>query len=176
MSLLEILAIIIGTAASTYGVIELVEYTQNKLRERRQRKQQREQSAAPSGPFRLLNFAHPITLEQRNRVEKILGVTIEKIEDRPLHLDHDDLFEGQVRRTVNSFPLSSEDWQKGDFVVNLPGYVPAAAVLLAELHGRMGHFPTVVRLQPVPDSSPQIYEIAEIMNLQRIRDRAREQR
>jgi len=176
MSPLEILGVVIGIAAGIYGVIELVEWLHKKQRERRQRRQQRAQSAAPAGPFRLLNFAHPITPDQKMAVEERLAVTVEEVVDRPLHLEHDDSFEEQVRRVVDSVPLSSEAWQTADFVVNLPGYAPAAAVLLAELHGRMGHFPTAIRLRPVPNSSPTIYEVAAVINLQTVRDGAREQR
>ena len=34
----------------------------------------------------------------------------------------------------------------------------------AELHGRMRHFPTLLRLRPVPDLIPT-YEVAELLNL-----------
>ena len=47
---------------------------------------------------------------------------------------------------------------------------------LAELHGRMGYYPPVVRLRPVPDSLPPRYEVAEILNLQAVRDDARRKR
>jgi hypothetical protein len=60
-------------------------------------------------------------------------------------------------------------------LVNPPGYAPAAFVLLAELHGRIGHFPSLVRLRP--KSGPvTTYEVAELLNLQTIRDAARERR
>lgn len=61
-------------------------------------------------------------------------------------------------------------------LINPPGYAPAAAVLLAELHGRSGHFPAIVRIRPVPDSNPTRYEVAEVINLQAIRERSREER
>jgi hypothetical protein len=40
----------------------------------------------------------------------------------------------------------------------------------------MGYFPSVLRLRPVPDSNPPQFEVAEIINLQAVRDRAREHR
>jgi hypothetical protein len=61
-------------------------------------------------------------------------------------------------------------------LVNLPALAPAAAALLAELHGRMGYFPAIVRIRPVAGSTPPAYEVAEIINLQAVRDAARERR
>lgn len=45
-------------------------------------------------------------------------------------------------------------------------------MVLAELHGLTGHFPTIMRLKP----SGATYEVAEIINLQKIRDKRRELR
>jgi hypothetical protein len=60
--------------------------------------------------------------------------------------------------------------------VNPPGLAPATAALLAELHGRMGYFPSILRLRPVSGTTPTRYEVAEIINLQALRDAARLQR
>lgn len=49
-------------------------------------------------------------------------------------------------------------------------------VQLAELHGRIGHFPVLIRLRPVADSVPTRYEVAELLNLQAIREQARYRR
>ena len=181
MTLAEIVGLIIGLIAlggSIYGFVELYEWWATKQKQRRLAEKRREQSMAPAGPFRLLNFAHPITPEQKATLEEYLQVTIdtENIVDRPMHLAHDELFEDQVRRILDGIPLSSEEWQTAGFAVNLPGFAPATAIVLAEIHGRSGHFPTVLRLRPVVGSSPQVYEVAEVMNLQLVRDRARQGR
>lgn len=55
----------------------------------------------------------------------------------------------------------------------LPSLNFIAAVLLAELHGRMGYFPTIVRLRPVADATPRRFEVAELIDLQSVRDVAR---
>ncbi|MBC7335619.1 MAG: hypothetical protein H5U01_05025 [Clostridia bacterium] len=39
----------------------------------------------------------------------------------------------------------------------------------------MGHFPAIMRLRPTSDVPPQ-FEVAEIINLQQVRDQARERR
>jgi hypothetical protein len=48
--------------------------------------------------------------------------------------------------------------------------------LLAELHGRMGYFPTCIRMRPVAGARPPRYEVAEALDLQTVRDRARQTR
>jgi hypothetical protein len=72
--------------------------------------------------------------------------------------------------------LSSEELQTKPILVNLPSLNTIAALLLAELHGRMGYFPPVLRLRPVSGVTPPRFEAAEIINLQEIRDSARKQR
>lgn len=61
-------------------------------------------------------------------------------------------------------------------LVNPPSLNYSAALLIAELHGRMGYFPTCVRLRPVKDALPPRFEAAELMNLQAVRDTARRRR
>lgn len=50
------------------------------------------------------------------------------------------------------------------------------AILLAELHGRMGRFPTIVRLRPMTDSLVNSFEVAEIINLDSVCNAARARR
>jgi len=49
-------------------------------------------------------------------------------------------------------------------------------VVLAELHGRCGYFPSILRLKPVAGSTPPRFEVAETVNLQAVRDTSREAR
>jgi len=48
--------------------------------------------------------------------------------------------------------------------------------LLAEVHGRTGYFPTIIRLRPVAGVTPPQFEVAELLNLQAVRDAARVRR
>ena len=48
--------------------------------------------------------------------------------------------------------------------------------LPAELHRRIGHFPSLIRLRPLAGSIPTVYEVAELLNLQTIREIARTRR
>lgn len=57
-----------------------------------------------------------------------------------------------------------------------PTYNFAAMTLLAELHGRMGYFPAILRIRPVSESLPPRYEVAEIIKLQEVRAEARTKR
>jgi hypothetical protein len=82
----------------------------------------------------------------------------------------------QARALANAVMLTGNEWQTDSILVNLPGHSSIAACLLAELHGRMGHFPAILRLRPKQNTTPQEYEMAEILNLQTIRDSAREMR
>jgi hypothetical protein len=72
--------------------------------------------------------------------------------------------------------LTPEEWQTAPLLVVLPSLNYIAAIVLAELHGRMGYFPSVVRLRPVEDALPPRYEVTEIINLQGVRDAARKKR
>jgi hypothetical protein len=124
----------------------------------------------------LLNFSHPLTSAQLEQIEALTGQVVERVFDLMPQLDHERPFDSQIRELVDGVGLSSQEWQTTPLLLNPPGYAPAAIVLLAELHGRMGYFPAMVRLRPVPDSNPTQYEVAEIINLQALRDQARKWR
>jgi hypothetical protein len=124
----------------------------------------------------LLNFSHPLTDEQQAQVAALTGQAVTEVRGEMPQLDHGMPFEEQVRTLVDRLGLSAEEWQTTPILVNPPGYAPATAVLLAELHGRTGHFPAVLRLRPVEGSLPTRYVVAEAVNLQAVRDRAREER
>lgn len=124
----------------------------------------------------LINFSHPITKEQKKQIKSMIGKKTIQIIDVPSQFDQNLPFADQVRALVDGIALSPEAWQKTPLLINPPSYNFAAMVMLAELHGRMGYFPAIIRIRPIPDSVPMIYEIAEIINLQSIREFAREQR
>ena len=124
----------------------------------------------------LLNFSHPLTPKQLQRIGELTGRPVVRVMGIPTQLDHERPFAKQVRELVDGVGLSSEQWQAAPLVINPPGYAPAAVALLAELHGRMGYFPSMLRLRPVPGSNPPQFEVVEIINLQALRDRARERR
>jgi hypothetical protein len=124
----------------------------------------------------VLNFTHPLTEGQQAQIEALSGQAITQMVACPTHLDHAAPFVEQVAALVAGLDLPSETWQGAPIVVNPPALASAAAVVLAELHGRMGYFPPVVRMRPVPEALPPQYEVAEIINLQALRDAARARR
>lgn len=124
----------------------------------------------------LLNFGHPLTEQQLARVRELVGRDIERVVAIPTQFDHARSFEEQTRELLRTIPLTPEQWQTTPIVINPPSLAPITAVLLAEVHGRCGYFPTIIRLRPLAQSMPPQYEVAEILNLQAIRDAARTRR
>ena len=124
----------------------------------------------------LLNFAHPLTEAHCHTIEAMTGQSISELVERMPHFDDETPFAAQVNSLVASLEIAPDRWQTIPILVNPPGYAPAAGVLLAVLHGLMGHFPALLRVRPVVDSTPTRYEIAEIVNLQAVRELARQER
>lgn len=124
----------------------------------------------------VVNFSHPLTDAQRAQAEALTGMTISRVIEIMPQVDVALPFAEQVRAILDTPVLSAVEWQTLPLVVNLPGLAPLAAALLAELHGRMGYFPTILRLRPVNGSTPTRYEVAEVINLHAIRETARAKR
>lgn len=124
----------------------------------------------------ILNFAHPLTPKQLDQIAAIVGKTSERIQDVKVQFNLEEPFGQQVIRLLDELGISSQDWQTGGWLIVLPSLNYGAAVLLAELHGRMGHFPTILRLRPVAGALVTEYDVAEIINLENIRAEARTRR
>ncbi len=123
----------------------------------------------------ILNFMHPLTDEHKAQIESLSSIAIKGIQTIPVQINQSEPLEAQIRAIVDALPLTSEEWQTRSLLINPPGYAPAAFVLLAELHGRMGHFPTFIRLRPKAGPVTS-FEVAELLNLQTIRETARTHR
>ncbi len=124
----------------------------------------------------LLNFSHPLTAEQVEQIERLAGRAVSERVELPVQFDNYRPFLPQLEELAARIPVSPERLQTEPVVVNLPALNFIAALLLAELHGRMGYFPPVLRLRPVEGSLPPRYEVAEILNLQAVREGARRRR
>jgi hypothetical protein len=124
----------------------------------------------------LLNFAHPLSPAQIEQAAVLSGQPVERVIDLPVQFDPAQPFEAQLKELMERLPLDAQQLQTVPLVVNLPSLNFIAALLLAELHGRMGYFPPVLRLAPAPGSLPPRYEVSEILNLQAVRDAARRSR
>jgi hypothetical protein len=124
----------------------------------------------------LLNFSHPFTPDQLADVGAWTGQAIEQVIMAPAQFDPDQPFGPQLDDLLAHIPLTTAEWQTAPILVNLPALNVITAMLLAELHGRLGYFPPVLRLARVAGSLPPRYAVAEILNLQAVRDAARAKR
>lgn len=123
----------------------------------------------------IVNFTHPITEEQCKQIEEKAGLYISEIVQPtkiPIHFNEDNSFEEQVVKCIDEIGLTDEQWQGLQILVNIPGFATIAAPLIAELHGRMGHFPNVIRFKRSKTDATR-YDFEEVVQLQRIRDNAR---
>ncbi len=125
---------------------------------------------------KILNFGHPLNDAQLHQIEALTGQHVAEVRDIPTHFDSDQPFVPQVKALANACGLSPNEWQTTPLLVNLPALNLIAVTLLAELHGRMGYFPAVLRLRPIFSGNRPQFEVAEVINLQALRDRARAER
>src|SRR5258707_15556088 len=123
----------------------------------------------------ILNFTHPLTGEHKAQIETLAEATIDEIRLIPVQIAQAQPLEKQIREIVDAIGLTSEEWQTRPLLINPPGYASAAFVLLAELHGRIGQFPVVMRLRPKAGTLPA-YEGADLFNLQTVREESRKHR
>lgn len=124
----------------------------------------------------LLNFSHPLTDPQREQIEALTGQAIDRELAAMPQFDEQQPFGAQLASLLAQIDLTPAQWQGEPILVILPSLNFIAAALLAELHGRMGYFPPVVRTKPVAGSLPRQFEVAEILDLQTLREAARRNR
>jgi hypothetical protein len=124
----------------------------------------------------LMNFAHPLTAGQRAALERQTGTRLARVIDVPAQFDPAAPFAEQAARLIDAVGLTPAQWQTKPLLVNLPSLSSIAALPLAEVHGRAGYFPLVLRLRQVPGRIPVEYGLAELLNLQAVRDAARTRR
>lgn len=127
--------------------------------------------------MQILNFAHPITEAQLEQINTLAAPqTVKRVLTIPVQFDPAQPFLPQLDTLLSTIPLSTEELQTLPILVNLPSLNSIAAMLLASLHGRMGYFPGILRLRSVSNQTPPVFEVAEIINLQALRDNNRSER
>ncbi len=124
----------------------------------------------------LLNFSHPLTPAHLAQVKALAGHPVERVIEAHSQVDPQQPLTPQVMALADKTELTPAEWQTLPLLVNPPALNFVAAVLLAELHGRCGYFPTMLRMRPVVGSTPPQFEAAELVNLQAVRDEARQRR
>lgn len=120
----------------------------------------------------ILNFSHSLTKEQLEQIEEIVKRKIEQVIPVKVQFNHQESFIEQMQKMLEGFNLD-QNLLEGGFLVNLPSFNVISALLLAEIHGRMGYFPGIIRIRPVEGAIPPKFEVAELINLQQIRETAR---
>ena len=121
----------------------------------------------------LLNFSHPITPAQADQIQALTAQPIARTIALMPHFDEQTPFGPQFSGLLDQIDLTPDEWQSEPILVVLPSLNFIAAMLLADLHGRMGYFPPVVRTRPVAGSLPRRFEVAEMLDLQTLRERGR---
>ena len=124
----------------------------------------------------LLNFSHPLTGAQLEALKSETGQAAFDLREVKTHFDPEQTFTDQVRTLIESLNIDNKTWQTEPILINPPAFNAIALALFAELNGRMGYFPAIIRLKPISGSTPPRFEFAEIINLQAIREQARAQR
>jgi hypothetical protein len=123
----------------------------------------------------LLNYAHPLSEAQLAAVATAVGEPPE-MRELAAHVDRGRPLAEVARELADAAGLSGEGWQTMPLVLNPPALAPVALALLAEIHGRSGGFPALLNVRPVAGSVPTRYEVAEVLNLQALREAARGRR
>ena len=124
----------------------------------------------------LLNFSHPLTPDHLQQIETLIGQKVERVVEVHSQIDAQQPLVPQVVALADQAGLSPAEWQTLPILVNPPALNFIAVALLAELHGRCGYFPAHLRTRPVQGSIPPQYEVAEVLDLQAVRDAARQRR
>jgi len=124
----------------------------------------------------LLNLSHPLTTTQLEQIEAVSGQKITEVKNVSVHFEAAKPYPTQIVELVDSIGFTPQQWQNEPILLNPPSFNFIAVALLAELHGRMGYFPPCIRLRPIKDSLPPQFEVAEILNLNEIREQARRRR
>lgn len=124
----------------------------------------------------LLNYTHPLNEEQLASVAELCGGVPVEVRNLAAHADRDRPLAEVARELADGAGLGAEAWQTTPLVLNPPALAPLALALIAEVHGRSGGFPAILNVRPVEGGVPTRYEVAEVVNLQALRDGARARR
>jgi hypothetical protein len=124
----------------------------------------------------LLNFSHPLTNANLTQVETLTGKKVDRVIEVNSQIDPQQPLVPQVVAMADQCGLSPVEWQTQLILVNPPSLHWVAVTLLAEIHGRCGYFPSHFRLRPVGEKMPTGFEVAEVLDLQTVRNEARQRR
>ncbi|MBM3494204.1 MAG: hypothetical protein FJX72_07775 [Armatimonadetes bacterium] len=122
----------------------------------------------------VLNFAEPLSRDSLSTLSALCGRKARRTVDLAAEFDDALPLAEQVRAMLDGIGLSASDWQNQAMVVNLPPDPVTAALLVAEIAGRRGRTPSILRWRRMaPGAAP---EPAEVISLHEIRKEARHMR
>lgn len=124
----------------------------------------------------VINFSgHPLTPDQKHQIEEMENGFIGEVIEIPLHFDPTQSMKFQIERAIESINLTKDEWSSQNLYLVLPGLAPGGAAVLAYIHGLRGSFPKVIWIYQNPEDRTR-FDVAQILNLQDLRDTAREKR
>lgn len=126
--------------------------------------------------MQIINFAHPLTRDQLAGIQALANIKIAGVIEVGSKIDLNKAIEPQIEAMLDQINLTPQEWQTKPILINLPSLNFSTAALLAQLHGRVGYFPSILRLKPDTGGLAPRFEVAEILNLQAMRERARGKR
>jgi len=126
--------------------------------------------------MQIINFAHPLTRDQLAGIQALANIKIAGVIEVGSQIDLNKAIEPQIEAMLDQINLTPQEWQTKPILINLPSLNFSTAALLAQLHGRVGYFPSILRLKPDTGGLAPRFEVAEILNLQAMRERARGKR
>jgi len=121
----------------------------------------------------IINFAHPLTNDHLDQISVITGENIDKVIEVNSNILTEEPLAPQAIALIDRVVLSKREWQTFSILINLPSLNYTTATLISEIHGRCGYLPTIIRMRPVKGALPARFEVAEIIDLQALRDAAR---
>lgn len=122
----------------------------------------------------ILNLAAPLSTNDVSTIAALCGRKARRVIDLALAFSETDPLAPQVRSLLDSLGFSSSEWQSQSVVVNLPDDPVAATLLIADIAGRRGRTPSVIRWKR--GGNGQRVEPLEVISLHEIRKEARHQR
>ena len=117
----------------------------------------------------IVNFSHPLS---ERAIEQLGHPEIENVK---VQIDLGVAIAPQIVKIVNAVGIPLDGTVAGLAIV-LPGMSEASAYILAELHGRLGGFPSIVPLRR--DDETGVFIVAEegVQSLDRVRRESRGRR
>lgn len=113
--------------------------------------------------MKVINFSHPLTAEQKNKIEELSHEPIDELVEIMAQFDFKQPFDDQIIALLDRVGWGYEAWQTNNFIVNLPALSAGAGIMMRQLHQRCGYHPAIIRMSPVQGALPPRFEVAELI-------------